>query len=370
MTTPAEPRALRPWDRHPHRIGVINDFPGVAGSLADDWFDGIRLAVDEASEHGLLDRPVELVRRDVYGHPYQSGLPMAAAYRELVAEEQVLGVIGPMKSDDSLSVRGEVERLAVPLISMCGSASMVGPRVFVLNQGSLMDEPPFMLRWMRRHGIDTCAVLAENNQIGHEYLLGFMADMAEFGVSVVSLSTQVPVDATVDRLAEEFRRFAAARPQALVYLGLGHNNTRLNPALDESGWAPPVKLMTTAFVTASMGERWANALDGWVGVDQFHEDNPEFVGFVERFEKVYGRRPANAMAPCGFDLGATMARGLARARFRMPEAVADGLERVRLLPAAAGAPGTYITLGPWEHRGYRGDYLVMRRSVGGRTELA
>lgn len=361
---------LRPWDRHPHRIGVINDFPGIAGSLADDWFDGITLAMAEAHDAGFLDRPVELLRRDVYGHPYQSGAPMASAYLELCDEQRVLGVIGPMKTDDSLSVATEARNRPVPVISMCGSRHMVGPNIFVLNQGSLMDEPSYILRWLQSRGIQTCAVLAESNQIGYEFLHGFTGDMTEFGVSIVSLSTSVPVDADVANLAKEFERFAAAQPQALVYLGLGHNNTRLNPALEAIGWQPPVKVMTTAFVTASMGERWARALDGWYGVDQYHEGNDEFQAFLTRFEKEFGRVPLNAMAPCGYDMGATMARGLAKMRYGMPEALCDALENVRLLPATAGAPGTHITLGPWEHRGYRGDYLVMRHADSGRTTLA
>jgi branched-chain amino acid transport system substrate-binding protein len=365
-----ERKELRPWDRHPHRIGVINDFPGIAGSLADDWFDGISLAMAEAREAGFLDRSVELLRRDVYGHPYQSGAPMAAAYRELSDEQRVLGVIGPMKTDDSLSVAAEARHSAVPVISMCGSRHMVGPNIFVLNQGSLMDEPPFILRWLQSQGVQTCAVLAESNQIGYEFLHGFTDDMAEFGVSIVSMSTSVPVDSDVAALTVEFERFAQSRPQALVYLGLGHNNTRLNPALEAAGWQPPIKVMTSAFVTASMGERWAQALDGWYGVDQYHEQNEHFQTFLNRFEKEFGRVPLNAMAPCGYDMGATMARGLAKMRYGMPEALCDALEHVRLLPAAAGSPGTHITLGPWEHRGYRGDYLVMRHAGDGRTTLA
>lgn len=367
--TPAS-NGLRPWDRHPHRIGVINDFPGIAGSLADDWFDGIALAMTDAHEAGFLDRPVELLRRDVYGHPYRSGAPMAAAYLELCDEQRVLGVIGPMKTDDSLSVATEARHRPVPVISMCGSRHMVGPNIFVLNQGSLMDEPPFILRWLQGRGISTCAVLTESNQIGYEFLQGFTADMAEFGVSVVSLSTSVPMDSDVATITREFERFAAAEPQALVYLGLGHNNTRLNPALEAVGWRPGVKVMTSAFVTASMGERWANALDGWYGVDQYHEENEHFQAFLNRFEKEFGRVPLNAMAPCGYDMGATMARGLAKMRYGMPEALCDALENVRLLPATAGSPGTHITLGPWEHRGYRGDYLVMRHAASGCTSLA
>ena len=37
-----------------------------------------------------------------------------------------------------------------------------------------------------------------------------------------------------------------------------------------------------------------------------------------------------------------------------------------MMPSAAGGPRTNITFGPYDHRGYKGDYLVMKRIKGGR----
>src|SRR5690554_1117596 len=163
---PIDPPKLRPFDIHPYRIGVINDFPGIAGDLADDWVRAMELCFEEAHESRLVSRPIEIVRKDVYGHPYNSGAEVVAAYRELVHTEKVLGVIGPMKTDDSLSVRDEVNATGVPLISMCGTMHMAGPSVFVCQQGSLPDEPLVVLDWLVAKGVRTCAVVAEANKIG------------------------------------------------------------------------------------------------------------------------------------------------------------------------------------------------------------
>jgi hypothetical protein len=44
-----------------------------------------------------------------------------------------------------------------------------------------------------------------------------------------------------------------------------------------------------------------------------------------------------------------------------PLSVKDALERVKMLPAACGSPGTRISFGPWIHRGWVGaGYLVAR----------
>jgi hypothetical protein len=44
-----------------------------------------------------------------------------------------------------------------------------------------------------------------------------------------------------------------------------------------------------------------------------------------------------------------------------PLGVKDALERVKMLPAASGSPGTRISFGRWMHRGWVGaGYLVAR----------
>jgi hypothetical protein len=53
-----------------------------------------------------------------------------------------------------------------------------------------------------------------------------------------------------------------------------------------------------------------------------------------------------------------------------PDGLRRGLETIRRLPAANGAPGTIVTFGPEDHRGYKGaDYLIIRRARGGTTEF-
>jgi hypothetical protein len=45
----------------------------------------------------------------------------------------------------------------------------------------------------------------------------------------------------------------------------------------------------------------------------------------------------------------------------------EGLERVRMLPAVNGGPRTHMSLGPYDHKAYKGDWLVIRKIAGGRT---
>ena len=61
------------------------------------------------------------------------------------------------------------------------------------------------------------------------------------------------------------------------------------------------------------------------------------------------------------DIATVLLRAFADAHPLSPRGVRDALERVKMLPAACGSPGTRISFGPWLHRGWVGaGYLVAR----------
>lgn len=62
------------------------------------------------------------------------------------------------------------------------------------------------------------------------------------------------------------------------------------------------------------------------------------------------------------DVARTLLRALTDAHPLSPRGVKEALERVKMLPAASGAPGTRVSFGNWTRRGWMGaGYLVARR---------
>lgn len=110
--------------------------------------------------------------------------------------------------------------------------------------------------------------------------------------------------------------------------------------------------------------------EGWVGVDQFDERNQTFTSMLDRFEKRFGRRPMHCYTAQGYDMGNVVAHGLARAKPHSREGLRRGLERIRRLDAASGGPGNHTSFGPYDHRGYKGEYIVMRQVRNGKNVLA
>lgn len=110
LANPRRP-AIVPW-----KIGLVIDWAWATDPVID-YADAIALALDEAHASGLIDRKVELVTRKVYGGPNASSLDVREAFRDLIEQHRVLGMIGPNLPDDMMACRDDFDRLKVPVLS-------------------------------------------------------------------------------------------------------------------------------------------------------------------------------------------------------------------------------------------------------------
>ena len=111
------------------------------------------------------------------------------------------------------------------------------------------------------------------------------------------------------------------------------------PRSSELGWDPP-RFMGTAFQNAWINPIMWNAILGWTGLDQYDEGNQ--VGqAVPRpaTRRAYGRRPEYCVPVVNRDLATVLLHAFADAHPLSPRGVKEALERVKMLPAASGAPG-------------------------------
>jgi hypothetical protein len=112
--------------------------------------------------------------------------------------------------------------------------------------------------------------------------------------------------------------------------------------------------------------------EGWVGIDQFSPENPLAEQFRERFEKRYGHLPPmwpNAIPVLAYDTARVIAEGLHRAPILTGPGVKDGLERIRFLSSTTGGPRTHIACSPYDHKMFKGDWLLYGRIEDGKLEF-
>ena len=162
-------------------------------------------------------------------------------------------------------------------------------------------------------------------------------------------------------LSAAVRQLHEARPDALVHCGFGFGVVFVNPALAELGWDPP-RYMGTAFQNAWVNPVMWQAIEGWTGLDQYDEGNKVGEQFLDEFEAEYGRRPGWVVPLMNHDFATVFLHAFADSHPLSPRGVKEALERVKMVPAAAGAPGLRISFGKWTRRGWMGaGYLVARQ---------
>jgi hypothetical protein len=148
-------------------------------------------------------------------------------------------------------------------------------------------------------------------------------------------------------VSEAVGRLHAARPDAIVHCGFGFGLVQVNPALAALGWDPP-RYMGTAFQNAWINQAMWQAIEGWVGLDQYDEGNLVGQNFLDAFEAEFGRRPEYCVPVVNRDLATVLLEAFADAHPLTPRGVKEALERVKCCPPHRGRParGCHSENGP------------------------
>ena len=361
--------------REPHRVAVIQDW-GVGLQPLYDQYDATQLAFDEAYESGLIDRPVELKIVEVEGLPYARATTLLEAVDRTVREFAPIAIIGPHTSENVPVVNPYVESVGIPLVAMSGALELAGPWTFLTPNGTFCDEAVLMVD----HAVDLCGarklgVIREDNLLGDEYA-SYLKKRADVRGAPFVADVRVGsfIDGDVAEAAVTAVRDAGA--DAYMYVGFGANAFAVLGAsqkLASEGYSASRITMSIFMGTIEGLAPYAGLIDnfeGWVGVDQFDERNRTFTGMLDRFEKRLGRRPVHCYTAQGYDMGNVVAHGLATAKPHSRDGLRRSLETIRRLDAAVGGPGNHISFGRYDHRGYKGDYITMRKVVAGKNVLA
>lgn len=351
-------------DVEPVKVGMLMDIisdPEARAKRPPDLTDALKLVFADAVKNGVLDRPIELICGEAQGLPRGSVKAVIEEFGRLVDEGCVI-ILGPQISENTSAVKEEIERsFRVPAITMAGSDKWLGEWTFNLCNGSMSDEPAFVAQQCRRNGHKRIGVVVERSTIGQEYLSFFrtFCEIEHLSIVAETVVAQNSVDARA-----AVAHLKAADCDAVVHWGFGFGLFGFNDALAEIGWYPP-RYCGTAFECGYASEELRHHFLGWVGLEQYDEENPVGQAFLDRFEQTYGRRPEYYMPVLAHDLANCVVQAIANAEPLSPRGVKEALERVKMIPAACGSAGTRISFGQWTRRGWMGaGYLTARSFTG------
>jgi ABC-type branched-subunit amino acid transport system substrate-binding protein len=324
------------------------------------------MAFDEALAEGVLPRRVEIVNHPENGLPRGSAKNAIDGFRSLV-EQGCIAVAGAYSSDNAIAVAPHANAAQVPLLSWCGTERFHGDYCFQLGNGDCGGDAALMAAWLVRRGHRRVAVLSEVSPNGEEYFRFFRQECRRrgLGIGAVETVTQTPAN-----LAENLRNLKRAGCDALAYMGYGMLVAQglMRPALAEAEWDPP-RIMTTAFMFYARG---FEHFEGWVGIDQYSPDNPLAEPFRQRYEQRHGKPPPqwpNALPVLAYDTARVIAEALHRAPILTGPGVKDGFERIRFLTSTTGGPRTHIACSPYDHKMFKGDWLLYGKIEGGKLRF-
>jgi branched-chain amino acid transport system substrate-binding protein len=353
----------------PIRIGFLLDTPLPQSTIDDVILATFELVRDEFVQQGLIDRPIDYVVRTPRGLPNGSFQDVRDAFFELVAEGCLI-IFGPMITEDATPLAPYVEKLAeVPIVGMAGTERMLGEWSFALNNGSMADETYMIAAIAALDGRRNVAITMDaarsgggvthvKSMIGQEYLQYARNAVQEVGLNVLA---ELPIPLDKEKRKAALTGLARLQPDAIIHLGLGQGMLGMNESLAEIGWAPP-RYTQTSFEATATNLETRKKLAGWIGLDQYDERNRTGQAFLDRFEARYGRRPEHYMSVYFYDMARVMLKAIAGAQPLTGLGVKEALERIKMMPAASGAPGTRIKFGRFIRQGWvGGEYMVARR---------
>jgi hypothetical protein len=336
------------------RLGILYDFPQGDGTFEEAF----RTGLDAIAATGRLDRPFELVSREVRGLPSGSEHEVVGGFEAMLAQG-VSVVIGPAISDNALIVAPLCDRAELPAINYTGGERTRSQWMFHYQVGSLEEEPPVLAARMVERGMRSAAVLYDQSPVGRGYFDVFEAARVRLGLDLSGSASISPLADDADALLTRLR---ATEPDVLVYFGLGVASRAVALARITLGWSVPV-LANSALMFGYARPDWRDGYAGWEYLDNIADDNRVRAALRERS----ARAAAGPIGCAAYDMGRLVGEAVARADHLTRAGIAAGLRRVKYTPAASGHDGTLMGFGTYDHAALKGQYLVLREWKDGRS---
>ena len=149
----------------PIKIGAILSVTGPASFLGAPAAKTAKMLVDKInSEGGVNGRKLQLILKDSGGSPEKA----VSFAKQLIEEDQVLAIIGPSTSGETMQIKALCEENQMILISCAAAEVIVNPLAKHVFKVAPKDSHAAVLiyRTMKDHGIRRVAVLSSNDGFG------------------------------------------------------------------------------------------------------------------------------------------------------------------------------------------------------------
>jgi len=172
-----------PAGGEPIKIGAIFGVTGPAAYLGAPEDKTARMLVDEMNRSGgIMGRQVQLIVKDS-GASAEKAISFA---KQLIDEDNVVAIIGPTTSGESMAIKDICQKAGMPLISCASAETIVNPVAKYVFKVPQKDN--YIVEWlygtMNKLGISKIGVIASNTGFGNGGKAQLEKYASKYGISI------------------------------------------------------------------------------------------------------------------------------------------------------------------------------------------
>jgi branched-chain amino acid transport system substrate-binding protein len=355
----------------PLKIGVIVSLSGPYAGLGQPEKNTLEMELKDLNDAGGIDgRQVELIYEDDATDEAKA----VAAASKLIEQDQVVAIIGPTGTGQTMAVRGDVDRAEIPQVSMAGGTVITNPVdkwVFATPWPNTI-VVPFTLDYLKAQGITKIGVISDTGGFGKDGQAVLAAEAPKAGIEIVADESFNPGDTD---MTAQLTKISKAGADAVVMWTAGSEAAIIAKEVKDLGIDLPLYgshgIARQEFIDgagdAAEGVKFAA---GKILIpDAYGTDSEAYkvaTDFISQYQTAYGEAP-NTFAGHAYDAFWIVANAAKAIDGELtPSALRDQIEQTS---GFVGIGGTF-TYSPTDHNGMTASDLTMYDIQNGAWTLA
>lgn len=342
----------------PIKIGALFAVTGPASFLGEPERNSAQMVVDEINKAGgIKGRMLQLITYDTQGDATKA---VQAATR-LIKEDNVVAIIGPSTTGDTMAAIPVVEKAQIPLISCAAGIKITEPVkkwVFKTAQNDSLAVAK-IFEHLKKQKISKVAILTVSDSFGSSGREQLKAQAAGFGIQIVVDDTYGPKDTD---MTAQLTKIRGSQPQAIICWGTNPGPAVIARNARQLGIKFPI-FMSHGVSSKKFIELAGDAAEGIMLpsgrvlvadlLPKSDKQKNSLMAFVKDYQRHY-KAEGDHFGGHAWD-AVMLLKGALERGGDSPAAIRDQLEKTRSL---AGIGGIF-TFSPRDHSGLTKDAFVL-----------
>jgi branched-chain amino acid transport system substrate-binding protein len=341
------------------KIGAIFAITGPASYLGAPEEKTAKMMVEKINKNGGINgQTVELVVKDSAADSVKA-LSFA---KQLIEEDNVVAIIGPSTSGESMAIKDLCEGSKVPLVSCAAAETIVDPQAHYVFKTPQKDS--YVVKWiyenMKSKNITKIGVLASLSGFGKGGLAQLQKYAADYGITIVDSESYDP---TITDLTALLTKLQASGAQAVVNWSIEPAQSIVCKNLKQLNMTIPL-YQSHGFGNIKYVEAAGGAAEGVIFpcgrlliAEELPDTNPQkslLVEYKTEYETLYNEQ-ASTFGGHAYDAMLLLKTAMEQAKSSDRDAIANQLEKITNLAGTAGI----FNMSTTDHNGLQMDSLVL-----------